>query len=231
LRAGAGHLPDDELMEFLFLRHAESEGNVRGIMQGRRDYALSDSGNRQVALLTRHLVSCQFVSRQPDQIYCSPLERTRMTIAPFCEQAPELAYVTHEDLVEVDSGILSGLTWEEARIQHPEVCLAFKAARDWGAVPDGESKQMLWQRAESFIAYLGAQHPDDSLILIVTHGGFIRACLSVLAGIAPDEKVFLCIDNTSLSLAGIQGERRYLRYINDTRHLEACDYKPESAPH
>ncbi len=217
-------------MEFLFLRHAESMGNVQGIMQGRHEYGLSESGLNQTQLLFKYLTQTLFAKRDPTHIYCSPLERARNTIAPFCQHQPELPYSTHEDLVEVDSGILSGLTWAQAREQHPEVCTAFKAARDWGAVPEGESKEVLWQRAERFLAQLQQTHEPDSLILVVTHGGFIRACLSVLSGIAPSEKVFLCIDNTSLSLAGIQGERRYVRYINDTRHLQLCDFQPEFAP-
>lgn len=217
-------------MEFLFLRHAESMGNVQGIMQGRRDYSLSENGLKQSRLLVQYLESSLFAERRPAHIYCSPLQRARDTIAPFCANFPDLPYAHHDDLVEVDSGILSGLTWAQAREQHPEVCEVFKAAGDWGAVPEGESKQVLWQRAERFISQLQNSHEPGSLILVVTHGGFIRACLSVMTGIQPNEKVFLCIDNTSLSLAGIQGERRYVRYINDTRHLQLCDYQPEFAP-
>ncbi|PKL75232.1 MAG: hypothetical protein CVV27_16425 [Candidatus Melainabacteria bacterium HGW-Melainabacteria-1] len=126
--------------------------------------------------------------------------------------------------------MFSGLTWTEAQSRHPEICQAFKAARDWGAVPEGESKSLLWQRAERFIEHLRQQHAEGSLLLIVSHGGFIRAALSILAGIQASEKLFVCIDNTSLSLAGIKGERRYIRYINDTRHLQTCDYQPEFAP-
>lgn len=217
-------------MDFLFLRHAESEGNVRGIMQGRRDYPLSATGHRQARLLAEHLTAGLFAQQRPVQIYCSPLERTRQTVAPLCEQLPDIPLMLDAALVEVDSGILSGLTWNEALERHPEVCRDFKRARDWGAVPEGESKHTLWQRAEAFVETLRQRHAEHELVLIVTHGGFIRAGLSILAGIRPDEKLFVCIDNTSLSLAGIRGERRFIRYINDTRHLQACDHQPEFAP-
>lgn len=218
-------------MELLFLRHAESEGNVQGIMQGRKDYLLSETGHRQARQLAEYLQTCVFAQRRPDQIYCSPLQRARQTIAPVCESLSEVPFALEPDLVEVDSGILSGLTWPEAFAQHPEVCQAFKATRDWGAVPEGESKASLWQRAERFVSHLRQRHSETELILIVSHGGFIRASLSILAGIRSDEKLFVCIDNTSLSLAGIQGERRFIRYINDTRHLQPCDHQPEFAPH
>lgn len=217
-------------MEFLFLRHAESEGNVQGIMQGRKEYALSEAGHRQARLLAGYLQETHFAVRRPDHIYCSPLQRAQQTLAPVRAALADVPLVLEPDLVEVDSGILSGLTWAQALEQHPEVCKDFKAARDWGAVPEGESKESLWNRAERFIDQLRQQHAESGLILVVTHGGFIRAALSILAGIRPSEKLFVCIDNTSLSLAGIKGERRYIRYINDTRHLQPCDYHPESAP-
>ncbi|HEY9840238.1 MAG TPA: histidine phosphatase family protein [Candidatus Obscuribacterales bacterium] len=217
-------------MEFLFLRHAESEGNVQGIMQGRKEYLLSEAGHRQTRLLAQHLESNLFHVRRPDQICCSPLQRAQQTLGPWLESAGQIPFLLEPDLVEVDSGIFSGLTWAQAREQHPEICKDFKAARDWGAVPQGESKDSLWKRAERFINLQRQQHDENALLLVVTHGGFIRAALSILAGIKPSEKLFLCIDNTSLSLAGIQGERRYIRYINDTRHLQTCDYQAEFAP-
>lgn len=218
-------------MDFLFLRHAESQGNLQGIMQGRRDYALSEMGQRQAQVVAEYLQSCHFESRVPDQIYCSPLQRACQTAQPLQMLLPEIPFATHAELVEVDSGIFSGLTWQEAGAQYPEVQRAFQAARDWGAVPEGESKLQLWQRAERFLTELRERHTADSLILLVTHGGFIRAALSVLAGIGPEEKLFLCIDNTSLSLAGERNGRRYVRYMNDTRHLKSCDLIPDFIPH
>lgn len=217
-------------MDFLFLRHAESEGNLQGIMQGRVDYHLSASGQKQAGLLADYLVNELFAHQRPEQIYCSPLQRTQQTIAPLRAKLSEIPFALDEDLVEVDSGILSGLTWAQAYEKHPEVCREFKASRDWGAVPQGESKAVLWARAERFVEALRARHAEDALVLVVTHGGFIRAALSILAGIRPDEKLFVCIDNTSLSLAGTRGERRFIRYINDTRHLQPCDHHPEFIP-
>ena len=101
-------------MDFLFLRHAESEGNVLGIMQGRKEYHLSENGHRQARLLSRHLEQTLFAERRPDQIYCSPLLRAQQTIAPLRESLGEIPFGLDADLVEVDSGILSGLTWAEA---------------------------------------------------------------------------------------------------------------------
>ena len=133
--------------------------------------------------------------------------------------------------MEVDSGIFSGLTWQEAGEKHPEVQQQFAASRDWGSVPGGESKVSLWQRAEGFLQALIAQESEDAFVVMMSHGGFIRACLSYLACVPPDAPVFVCIDNTALSLAGTRHQRHYIRYINDTQHLQAHDFQRDFIPH
>ncbi len=217
-------------MEFIFIRHAESAGNVRGIMQGRKDYPLSVLGWQQSQCLTDYLHQDLFQNTLPTAIYCSPLQRTRQTIEAYQQLCPDIPFVVSEHLLEVDSGIFSGLNWQEALVRHPEICKDFKQAGDWGVVPEGESRQDLWQRARDFIGHVQAKYPPQSRILVMTHGGFVRAALSILAGIVPDEKLFVCIDNTSISIAGIHSTRRYIRSINDTRHLKTCDYIPEFSP-
>lgn len=200
-------------------------------MQGRKDYALSEQGHKQAQIVAHYLRDCVFPERLPQQVYCSPLKRARETAAPLQAHFPDLPFAYDDALVEVDSGIFSGLTWDEAGAQYPEVQKRFQAARDWAAVPQGESKVDLWQRAEVFLEALRGKHAEDSQILLVTHGGFIRALLSVMLGVAPEEAVFIAIDNTSLSLAGERNGRRYIRYINNTRHLQTCDFQSDFIPH
>lgn len=200
-------------------------------MQGRQDYILSEHGHYQADVLASFLKQTLFAEYPPSRLYCSPLQRARQTAEAVRQHLPALAYEEHSALLEVDSGIFSGLTWAEAQAQYPEICRRFRAARDWGAVPEGESKQSLWERAESLLNELQQRHQADELIVLMTHGGLIRAALSVLMGIKSEAELFLCIDNTSLSLAGIQGQRRYVRYINNTRHLNSCDFKPDYIPH
>ena len=218
-------------MELLFLRHAESLGNLKSIMQGRKDYALSERGHQQAQIVADFLKTQLFAERLPTHIYCSPLKRTMETAAPFRAHFPDLPFECHDDLVEVDSGIFSGLTWAQAGAQYPEIQKRFKAVRDWGAVPEGESKVALWQRAQNLISELSQRHNEDDYILMITHGGFIRASLSVLMGVPPDEAVFIAIDNTALSLAGQRHGRRFVRYINNTQHLQPCDFQSDYIPH
>lgn len=217
-------------MEILFIRHAESLGNVKHIMQGQHDFALSERGLSQSRILARRLHQ-DLAQRLPRRFLCSPLTRTRQTLAPTLEHFQHVDCTYDERLVEVDSGIFSGLTWDEAGAEYPEVQARFAASKDWGSVPGGESKIQLWQRAESFLQDLARTEADDAFVVIMSHGGFIRACLSYLACVPPEAPVFVCIDNTALSLAGMKNQRQYIRYVNDTRHLQDHDFQQDFIPH
>lgn len=198
-------------------------------MQGTHDFSLSEQGLYQSQILATRLKH-ELLQRPPAAFYCSPLSRTRQTLAPTLEHFKTIPCHYDAQLVEVDSGIFSGLTWAEAGEKYPEVQAQFMASRDWGSVPGGESKQALWQRAEQFIHGL-TQSTSHEFVVIMSHGGFIRACLSYLACVPPDAPVFVCIDNTSLSLAGSKNARHYIRYVNDTRHLQAHDFQQDFIPH
>ncbi len=217
-------------MELLFIRHAESIGNAQHIMQGHADFDLSENGYKQAQILAEFLSKCVPEAQNIDQIYCSPLKRTQQTLAPLIANGKFSEPILDPDLVEVDSGIFSGLTWEEAGQQYPDDQARFKASRDWGSVPGGESRLKLWARAQNWIEKVRLVHTNQRL-LVMTHGGFIRAALSTLAAVPPEAPVFVCIDNTSLSLAGLQDQRTYIRYVNDTRHLKPCDFQADFVPH
>lgn len=217
-------------MEILLVRHAESEGNLRGVMQGHVDYPLSDLGRQQAICVADYLKAHFAALNPPDFFLASPLKRAFQTAETIAQALNIQEIPTDSRLIEVSSGIFSGLTWAEALAQHPEVCARFKQLGDWSAVPDGESREALWLRARQFLEFLSQSHSSKARGVVVTHGGFIRALMGVVAGVPPSENVFICIDNTSLSLIGITGSRKYIRYVNRTQHLADCEFSPDFVP-
>ncbi len=216
-------------MEILLVRHAESEGNLRGVMQGHVDYPLSDLGRQQSVCVAEYLKT-HYSQAAPDFFLASPLKRAYQTAETIAQALAISDIPTDSRLIEVSSGIFSGLTWSEALALHPEICAKFKQVRDWSAVPEGESREVLWERARMFLEHFVTTQPPQARGVIVSHGGFIRALLGVVAGVPPTENVFICIDNTSLSLVGLEGSRRYIRYVNRTQHLADCEFSPDFVP-
>jgi len=162
------------------MRHGESEGNLQGIMQGRRDYPLTERGRTQAEAAANW-----FQNRAIDLVLSSPqtraLETARIVHRSICPPDRELPLHTLEDLSEVDLGCFSGLTRQDAAIQFPELARRVQI-ETWDAVPDAEHSDRLRERAvrvwERIIIELGNRRN----MLVVSHGGFLQWLIKTSMG-------------------------------------------------
>jgi len=126
------------------IRHGESEGCERRIMKGRRDFPLSAQGRNQADKTGRWLKT-----KQIDMLLCSPLARAAET-AEFIRGHCGLIEVTSlAELTELDTGIFSGLSAEEAKERFPKAWRRFQT-KDWDGVPGAEPGRSLFKRAAGF---------------------------------------------------------------------------------
>ncbi len=88
---------------FLYLRHGESESNVRGLIGGAMDYALTDHG-RDEARAAGERLRGQDISA----IYASPLQRAYDTACIVAEALGGVSVEVHEDLRERTLGVWEG---------------------------------------------------------------------------------------------------------------------------
>lgn len=156
-------------MELLFLRHGESEGNALGILQGRRDFALTQTGREQAARAGAWL-RARAISW--DVAYCSPLKRARET-AEIVSTVTETAMARPEpELEEIDAGCLSGLTRDDIARRFPEFLdRPLTSLADFSAF-EGESYADVQARARRITAKLEDLHREHAhRVLVVGHGG------------------------------------------------------------
>jgi broad specificity phosphatase PhoE len=157
----------------LLARHGESDWNRDRRWQGHADRPLTERGREQARALTERLSDIRL-----DAIYSSDLERTRAT-AEVVAQARGMAVEQVPGLREVDVGSWSGLTREEAEERYPQ---DFARWRDGGAGwTDGETYEEMSARVLESISAIAAAHPDER-ILVVSHGGPIRAVHAAALG-------------------------------------------------
>lgn len=157
-------------MHLIVIRHGQTEGNAKGVLQGKRtDQSLNAEGIREARLATAKLAETGIVA-----LYSSPLRRARETADPIAS-ALNLTIVLRDELAERDFGDLSGLTWEEAttKTNDPEL-----KERDKNLIFDyrvfgGESVQQVRLRLKKFLEDCRHVHPHDT-IACITHGGTIR---------------------------------------------------------
>ncbi|TFH04732.1 MAG: histidine phosphatase family protein [Spirochaetales bacterium] len=163
---------------FYFVRHGESESNRAGRVQGHSNSSLTDDGIRHAEAAGKW-----FSDKGIDAFYTSPLDRTRETACIIGDQLRGLELKILDDLIELDTGALSGRRVRDLEFEDPELHRMF-SVHSWEVIPGAESIPSLYARAlriwESLIlrAQAGARK-----ILCVTHGGTLQWILkSTIAG-------------------------------------------------
>jgi broad specificity phosphatase PhoE len=166
--------------ELILVRHGQSTANARGIWQGQMDFPLSDEGRQQAAMAGLAL------SRETiDGLYSSPLSRAFETASIIRKRTGFRGEVVPEEgLSERSGGILEGYTWAEQEQRNPELAEKFLAIpeEDRWALVGAETDEDVIARFGEALASIAARHPERSRIVIVSHGGVMRAYLREIFG-------------------------------------------------
>lgn len=176
-----------ESRQVWLVRHGESTWNAKGIVQGQLDPGLSASGRQQALLCARILAG----QAEPEALYSSDLRRALESAAPIA-QAVGLEVRVEPELRERSLGDAEGrpdtmLGAERSGVERGRVV-------DADAAPEGgESVRQLYDRAASCAARILASHRGD--VVLVCHGGVVRALLAWLDGVAPDEMAWPDVEN------------------------------------
>lgn len=162
---------------FHLVRHGEHARQGRIIAGRTGGIGLSPKGRAEVDGIAEHL-SSQMV----EAIYASPLDRTRETAAIIARRF-NLPVSIREDLIELDFGEWTGLTFDQVRSD--KRWLPWQACRSIAAIPGGESWRGVQDRIVHALFDLRRQHPEETLIL-VSHGDVIRAAMLFALGMPLD---------------------------------------------
>ncbi len=222
-------------LKLMFVRHAESVGNVERRMQGHADDDLTDLGRQQARQLAKRLWE---KGHPPSKIYSSPLKRAaqtaeilRQAAGALGQVAPDIEYV--EELLEFQNGIFKGLTWDEARERYPELCKTLEASPDWIPAPGAETLQDGRDRAQRFIQRILTQHHNGETLWIITHSWILQHLIAALLG--SDRTWHVAIKNTAVFEFWLERSRWalhpdnpnrwnsdlwHIRRFNDTTHLQ-----------
>ena len=167
---------------FFLVRHGETDWNVVGRLQGRRDVPLNPLGRIQAGQVGRVLAQLAGDTRALAYV-SSPLSRAveTMRILRTGLDLPVGEFKTDIRFAEISFGIWEGQTWPELRRRDHDA-VRRRDLDPWNfAPPGGESYRTLCERVS---AACGEIKQDA---VIVTHGGVIRALLHVKAGMPEAE--------------------------------------------
>ena len=203
---------------FTVVRHGETVANLNKVIQGQSDVPLSPAGEKQAELLAR-----RWRRRRFDAVYTSDLSRAVRTAELI---APGMTPVRTPDLREMDLGAWVGHTTDEVAELYPEEWRAFRSCSVECRATDGESRRELLERVSRFFRAAAVRHEGQS-VLVVTHGGALRAFFLMLMGGSLNENALLpSTGNTGVSTVRYDPETDRWRIIswNDTAHLESLTY-------
>jgi alpha-ribazole phosphatase len=179
-----------------FVRHALVHPQALTFLYGSDDVAicedtmLADSG-RYAALAARLPV--------PAQVVITPLSRTRRTFEALVRAGyPDSVPLIEGAFVEQDFGQWQGraITEFASRIvadRHP-----FWPIHPAETPPGGESYQNVIDRVGSGMERLSSRFGQDDVV-VISHGGAIRAACAYALGLTPHQALSLAIENISLT--------------------------------
>jgi broad specificity phosphatase PhoE len=169
-----------------YVRHGETDFNLQGRLQGRRDTLLNAHGRRQAAecgAVLHDLFARDHRDPQELKYVSSQLKRARETMEVL-RAALGLAPLDYEidaRLTEIAYGEWEGLTLPEIEARNTGV-LTQRERDKWDfAPPGGESYQQLAARIGDWYRSL------TSDVVVAAHGGGVRA-LMALFEILPEEQ-------------------------------------------
>lgn len=192
------------------VRHGETEWNREGRIHGHTDVGLSDLGRQQVRVLAERLGGCRFSTA-----YASDLSRA-VESAEVIVGGSGVPVETDPDLREFSYGEWEGLATEEAEAQDPAAFAERMAlGNDGFAAPGGEDTRQMLERVRRFYERVAARHQSSEDVLVVAHGGSIRALLVCLLGLPDDQFWRFWVDRGSLSIISNHPGGRVLELWND----------------
>ena len=200
---------------FYFIRHGQTDLNLKGIVQGRGvNSPLNDNGIKQAQAFYEAYKHVPF-----DKIYVSTLLRTHQTVEPFLAHG-----IPSEELVGLDE-----ISWGiyEGQEQTPEIMTGFeKVVTSWRnneldlAIDQGESPNTLVERQREAVEYMLAQENEEN-VLVCMHGRALRIMLCHLTEVPVCQMDDFPHTNTALYILEYQNNQFNIIDYYNTAHLSA----------
>jgi alpha-ribazole phosphatase/probable phosphoglycerate mutase len=202
------------LQRILFVRHGRTDWNESMRYQGKSDIPLNEEGLLQAQKTSRRI--SQWFS--PEVVYSSPLKRALVTaeiINTAFEEPVDLRVV--DDLAEMNFGRWEGMAFRELRKEEAELYMNWRHDPVRVTPPGGEPFEHICERVSRVLEEI--QATGMTRILVVSHGGILRACIMKLLSLDSSVIWKLRLDNCAISIVDILNYTAALVSWNDHIHV------------
>lgn len=185
------------ITRFWLIRHALVEQNARMLLYGATDVPLCPE-----SLVAQVPMYQALAARLPETPawYATPLSRTQRTAQAIQEAGyPRTPWTIEPDLIEQDMGDWHGLRHAELppKLQLPAHVFWSIAASE--VPPGGESMEQVCTRVAAALERLADAH-DGQEIVVVSHGGAIRAAVAHALGVDAETSLRFSVQNLSVTI-------------------------------
>ena len=154
-------------MKLYFVRHGETEHNLRKVCTGWIDSPLTNTGIEQAQATANNMKESFSI------IYSSDLLRCKQTTEVINEKL-QLPVTFDERLREENFGLLGGKSWTEINENVQPNMQDLGLAQEYDYKPfNGESVHDVSERLDTVLKEVAEKHVSKK-VLIVVHGGVIR---------------------------------------------------------
>jgi broad specificity phosphatase PhoE len=182
---------------FWLLRHAIVDEASRAFLYGRMDVPCCEATLNAQAPAYRALA--QRLPRGAAWVV-TPLSRTQHTAAAILRAGyPKTVPVIEPGLTEQDLGEWQGLAHADLPSRLREPAHAFWPLGATETPPGGESVAQVVDRVGATLERLAEAHAGGDVV-VVSHGGAIRAALAHAAGVGADAALHFSVQNLSLTV-------------------------------
>ncbi len=178
----------------IFLRHGQAKNNTERILAGRTPgVPLTEEGVDQSEKAAKFLEDMNISA-----IYSSPIERAKNT-AEIVGKHNSIDVRIDERLIELDMGKFTGMPYDEIFSSHGNVFMKFYNGELEIAHNGVETFVEVKKRIQGIVDHVIENHPDENVVL-VTHMDPIKAMLSTIVSLSPENLYELIIANGSLNI-------------------------------
>jgi len=182
------------LGSIIFLRHGQAINNTQRILAGRTPgIPLTEKGIDQAEKAAKFLEDMNISA-----IYSSPIERAKNT-ANIVGKHNSIDVKIDDRLIELDMGKFTGVPYDEIFSSHGNVFMKFYRGELEIAHNGVETFADVKKRVLGMVDHVIENHPDENVVL-VTHMDPIKAMLSTVVSLSPENLFELIIANASLNI-------------------------------
>lgn len=195
------------------VRHGRTDWNQAKIFRGRADRPLAAEGRREAEALAKALQRVTF-----DAFYCSPLRRTRQTLAPLT-RLQHKRIITAPGLTDINFGRWQGQTEAEVKAADPPRYRAWTEHPERVRFPGGETLAEAARRSLAALNEIARRHAGGT-VAVCSHRVICKVLLLKLLGAELDGFWRLRQEAACINVFDYSPPRAVIYRLNDVCHLD-----------